>query len=156
MSTISRVFGIKRDGTFVSAETEETNHNTLALELYEPFINTLTAQQMEIAEGAVSAHWPIAGAVVKNRKDLIFLEILGEDVDIPFCVTLVPTLLSSKQIQTAKRRYETMSDMYFMDQTNCNGTEFVTHVEFKPFESLYEYLSEIQREKEEELSIELC
>lgn len=141
MSILSRVYGIKRDGTVLSAENDKKGHNALSMELYGEFVNKLTSQEKEISKGAVSTHWPVAGAVVKNRKDLIFLELLGEDIDIPFCVTLVPTIPSEKQLLVARKRYENMNNMYFMDATNCNGNEFTNHIEFKPFEILYEYLN---------------
>jgi len=148
MSILSRVYGIMGDGTILSAENVAKNHNELSLELYGEFLETLTSQQRELAQGTVSAHWPVAGAVVKNRKDLIFLELLGEDIDIQFCVTLVPTIPSSKQLLMAKERYETMKDMYFIDVTNCNGSEFTNHIDFKPFKILYEYLDNRSRVRE--------
>lgn len=144
---LSRVFGIKRDGTVLSAESDTKNHNSMSKDLYGGYISELTNTQREIAEGAVKSHWPIAGAVVKNRKDLIFLEMHGEEIIAPFCITLIPTALSKRQLSIARNRYKS-SDLHFIDATNCNGSEFVSHIELEPFDSLYEYLSK-QYEKDE-------
>lgn len=142
MRDLTRVYGITKNGEIMQAESETLHHNKLATELYKDYLTSLSTTDKKVEGCGVDIYWPAITAVVKNRKDLIILEVYIKEDEDNFSLVFTPNRTTQVQLEKFKQRYSKIDKMVFYDETNVEGEKFESKKEYMPFSNMYNYLKQ--------------
>ena len=148
MRDLARVYGITKNGQIMQAESKTIPHNKLAKDLYKDYLETLSAKEKLVKGCGVDIYWPAVAAVVKNREDLIVLEVYIKEDENDFSLVFAPKTTTTAQLKKFKQRYAEVKGMVYYDESHMDDGNFESKKEYMHFSNMYNYLKQRINENE--------